>query len=146
MGRRRVESIEVLRRDDMPAQFRWQSRRYQVHQVLAYWREAGQWWRSLSAATTGGALGGPAADAIGPAPPAAERFAAGPPSEPPGRRHASAEPAPDIAAAVGLLAVDDRVREFWRVEAVPERSPNSGIYDLCFDWSGGHWHLIRVED
>jgi len=37
-------------------------------------------------------------------------------------------------------------REFWRVEAVPERTPNSGIYDLCFDWSGGHWHLIRVED
>ena len=38
------------------------------------------------------------------------------------------------------------MREFWRVEAVPERTPNSGIYDLCFDWSGGHWHLIRVED
>jgi len=29
---------------------------------------------------------------------------------------------------------------------VPECTTNSGIYDLCFDWSGGHWHLIRVED
>jgi hypothetical protein len=159
MGRCRAESIEVWRQDDMPVQFRWRDRRYQVREVLAYWREAEQWWRSLVAVTTGDALGGPTADVDGPpagvdgppagvggpGPPAVEGFTV---VRPPPRdgRHASAEPAPGIAAAVGLLAVDDRMREFWRVEAVPERTPNSGIYDLCFDWSGGHWHLIRVED
>ena len=145
MGRCRAESIEVWRQDDMPVQFCWRDRRYQVREVLAYWREAGQWWRSLAAVTTGDALGGPAAGVGGPGPPARggghRRRAA-----PSGGRHASSEPAPAIAAAVGPLAVDDRMREFWRVEAVPERTPNSGIYDLCFDWSGGHWHLIRVED
>ena len=159
MGRRRAESIEVLRRDDMPVQFRWHDRCYQVREVLAYWREAGQWWRSLAAVTTGDALGGTAAGVggppagvgslragvDGPGPPAAEgsTVVRAPPQ---GGRHASAKPAPGIAAAVGALAVDDRMREFWRVEAVPERTSNSGIYDLCFDWSGGHWHLIRVED
>ena len=151
MGRRRAESIEVFRQDDMPVQFRWRDRRYQVREVLAYWREAGQWWRSLAAVTTGDALGGPAAADGGPAsgggpgPSAGEGLSV---VRPPPRdgRHASAEPVPGIAAAVGPLAVDDRMREFWRVEAVPERTPNSGIYDLCFDWSGGHWHLIRVED
>ena len=150
MGRCRAESIEVLRQDDMPVQFRWRDRRYQVREVLAYWREAGQWWRSLAAVTAGDVPGDPAAGVggppagVGPGPPAAEGFTVAVP--PPQGRHASAEPAPGTAASVGPLAVDDRMREFWRVEAVPERTPSSGIYDLCFDWSGGHWHLIRVED
>ena len=74
MGRCRAESIEVWRQDDMPVQFRWRDRRYQVREVLAYWREAGQWWRSLVAVTTGDALGGPAAGVGGPGPPAAEGF------------------------------------------------------------------------
>ncbi len=145
MGRCRAESIEVFRQDDMPVQFRWRERRYQVREVLAYWRKAGQWWRSLAAVTAGDASAGPTGGVGGPGPPAAEGFTVVVPP-PQGGRHASAEPAPAIAAAVGPLAVDDRMREFWRVEAVPERTPNSGIYDLCFDWSGGHWHLIRVED
>jgi len=145
VGRRRAEPIEVFRRDDVPEQFLWHDRLYLVREVLTYWREAGQWWKSLAAVTTGDALGASTTGSTGLAPPRAEGFTLilTPPRE---GRHASGEPAPDIPAAVDPLAVDDRVREFWRVEAVPERTTNSGIYDLCFDWSGGHWHLIRVED
>lgn len=46
--------------------------------------------------------------------------------------------------------LDDREREFWRVEARTggRATPNAatGVYDLCFDWSGGGWSLARTHD
>lgn len=46
----------------------------------------------------------------------------------------------------GLLGVDDRERELWRVEAAAGRSGRSGVFDLCFCWSDGRWSLVRVHD
>jgi len=50
-------------------------------------------------------------------------------------------------------ALDDREREFWRVEAHPAGAPTgapgdtvTGVYDLRFDWSTGTWSVIRVHD
>jgi hypothetical protein len=47
-------------------------------------------------------------------------------------------------------SLDDREREWWRVEADSGRlaalSGGAGVYDLCFDWSGGSWSLRRVLD
>jgi hypothetical protein len=43
-------------------------------------------------------------------------------------------------------AAGEAEREFWRVEAGAGLASGAGVYDLCFDWSTGHWHLIRVED
>jgi hypothetical protein len=51
-------------------------------------------------------------------------------------------------------SIDDREREWWRVEAdsgrlaaVPHSaSAGPGVYDLCFDWSEGAWSLARVLD
>ncbi len=48
------------------------------------------------------------------------------------------------SGAAGLL--DDREREFWRVEASAGRLDNLGVFDLCFDWSGGTWTVVRVQD
>ncbi len=48
--------------------------------------------------------------------------------------------------AVGDGAVDDREREFWRVEAGVGRLGESGVFDLCFDWSAGTWAVVRVQD
>jgi hypothetical protein len=46
--------------------------------------------------------------------------------------------------------IDDRERDWWRVEADSGRlaalSAGPGVYDLCFDWSGGAWSLGRVMD
>jgi hypothetical protein len=53
-------------------------------------------------------------------------------------------------AAVSSTDLDDREREWWRVEADSGRlaalSGGRGVYDLCFDWSGGTWSLARVLD
>jgi hypothetical protein len=47
-------------------------------------------------------------------------------------------------------SIDDREREWWRVEADSGRlaalSAGPGVYDLCFDWSEGAWSLARVLD
>lgn len=51
---------------------------------------------------------------------------------------------PDAGAASGML--DDREREFWRVEAGAGRFEDTGIFDLCFDWSHGQWTVVRVQD
>lgn len=122
MGRRHAEPIEVRRRDDVPAQFLWRSRRYVVKDVLEHWFESGQWWASASAMalSTG-------SDAQ-PARPAA---------------------AADVGASMGPASIDDGEQEFWRVEAVTGRadcSSSPGIYDLCFLWSLGSWQLMEVHD
>ncbi|MBK5308074.1 MAG: hypothetical protein JJD92_15420 [Frankiaceae bacterium] len=53
-------------------------------------------------------------------------------------------------AADGPAAIDDRERDWWRVEADSGRlaamSAGRGVYDLCFDWSRGDWSLARVLD
>jgi len=43
-------------------------------------------------------------------------------------------------------ALDDRERELWRVEAGVGRLGETGVFDLCFDWSGGTWTVVRVQD
>jgi hypothetical protein len=37
-------------------------------------------------------------------------------------------------------------REVWRVEATRGRVHGAGVYDLCFDWAGGGWTLLRAQD
>ena len=53
-------------------------------------------------------------------------------------------------AAAGPVELDDRERDWWRVEADSGRlaalSAGRGVYDLCFDWSRGAWSLARVVD
>src|SRR3954469_9669708 len=46
MSRRHADVVEVRRRDDVPEQFLWRSRLYQVRKVLGHWVESGAWWRS----------------------------------------------------------------------------------------------------
>jgi len=47
-------------------------------------------------------------------------------------------------AANGIL--DDQEREFWRVVAGAGQHSDTGVFDLCFDWSGGTWTVVRVQD
>lgn len=143
--RRCTELVEVVRRDDRPAQFRWRTRWYGVHAVLAHWVEAGGWWRSVSAV----ALWGADADG-GPRPPrprtAADDLVLGPlPLSPKWGQRAWGEPAPDVGVAVALATVADGERELWRVEAAASGC-SAGVFDLCFDWSTGGWAVTRVLD
>jgi hypothetical protein len=48
MSRRYGDTVEVRRRDDIPAEFIWRGRLYSVRSVLAHWIEAGGWWRQRS--------------------------------------------------------------------------------------------------
>ncbi|MCU1592016.1 MAG: hypothetical protein JWP11_3272, partial [Frankiales bacterium] len=52
--------------------------------------------------------------------------------------------------AGGPAGIDDRERDWWRVEADSGRlaalSAGTGVYDLCFDGSRGAWSLARVLD
>ncbi len=43
-------------------------------------------------------------------------------------------------------SVNDGEREFWRVEAGAGRLGDTGVFDLCFDWSPGQWTIVRVQD
>jgi len=56
----------------------------------------------------------------------------------------------DTRTATGPVEIDDRERDWWRVEADSGRlaalSGGRGVYDLCFDWSRGAWSLARVVD
>ncbi len=40
----------------------------------------------------------------------------------------------------------EREREVWRVEAGTGATAPIGVFDLAFDWSDGHWSVIRVQD
>ena len=42
--------------------------------------------------------------------------------------------------------LDDGEREFWRVEAGAGQLGDTGVFDLCFDWSHGRWAVVRVQD
>jgi hypothetical protein len=142
MSRRHADAVEVRRRDEVPEQFLWRNRLYQVREVLGHWVESGAWWRS---ATSSALIEGSdddadrkrRADGLTLAPiPASPRWA----------QRAWGEPAPDVKAAVGPMTLDDGEREFWRVEAGAGRAATPGIYDLCFDWSANRWQLVQVMD
>lgn len=141
MSRLHTDPVEVSRRDDEPAQFLWRDRLYVVREVLASWTESGGWWQgaALSALATG--------DASRPADQAPAPLQTTPiPSSPKWAQRAWGEPAPDVGASVGPAGVDDRDRDWWRVEASAGAAAGSGVYDLCFDWSRGAWSLARVLD
>ena len=144
MTRLHADPVEVQRHDTGfgpdPAQFLWRGRLYLVREVLARWTESGGWWRTPAVrALTSGGESGPAAepDPLETAPiPASPKWA----------QRAWGEPAPDVGAAVGPGTVDDRERDWWRVEAGAGRAAGTGVYDLCFDWAAGSWSLARVQD
>jgi hypothetical protein len=138
MSRRHADLVDVVRRDDVPEQFLWRERLYQVREVLAHWVEAGRWWSSVTtkALVTGDGLsrGGGTAAALASSPSWARGDGAG------------IVPPPVPEDMLGTASLDDGEREFWRVEAHAGRSSPAGVFDLCFDWSAGRWQLVRVVD
>jgi hypothetical protein len=141
-----TDPVEVQRRDDEPALFLWRGRLFAVRAVLAHWTEAGSWWSG--SAVRAFASG----DAAAAGPGAAGPLQTGPlqtaplPFSPAGAPRAWGEPAPDAGADAGPVLLDDRERDWWRVEAGAGRSAATGVYDLCFDGSRGSWTLARVLD
>ena len=141
MTRLHTDVVEVQRRDDEPAQFLWRGRLYAVQEVLARWTESGSWWTG----TTVRALA--SGDAAAPCTSATSPLETAPiPASPKWAQRAWGEPAPDVGASVGPVSIDDRERDWWRVEAGAGRSAGTGVYDLCFSWSTGRWALARVLD
>ncbi|HLZ37580.1 MAG TPA: DUF6504 family protein [Mycobacteriales bacterium] len=140
MSRRCGEPVDVRRRDEAPSEFVWRARLYLVRAVLAHWVEAGSWWRAAA-----GVLLAADAETAPPAGPALDPVLVLVPAAPRWGQRAWGEPAPDLGT-VAAGAVDDREREFWRVEAGCGRVVDTGVYDLCFDWSAGSWTIARVLD
>ncbi len=138
MTRLHTDPVEVRKRDDVPEQFLWRGRLYVVQEVLARWTEAGAWWQGAAVA----ALHTGESSAAAPAP---LDTAPLPPSPKWGQR-AWGEPAPDVGTSVGPATIDDRERDWFRVEAGQGRWAGTGVYDLCFDWSTATWSLARVLD
>ncbi len=140
LARRYAEPVDVMRRDDAPAQFLWRDRLYVVRAVLAHWMEAGGWWarRASRALLTGEEPGsaGVTPSATAPLPVRTRRA---------GHR-AWGEPAPEVEVALTSGGVEDVEREFWRVEATAGRAAGTGVYDLCFDWAAGTWSVTAALD
>lgn len=134
-----AQPVDVLRRDELPAQFRWRGRWYDVRAVLAHWFEAGGWWRSPAAAAV---FGGDHPEARLPD---GDLILGSLPPSPKWGQRAWGEPAPDVGAVTGAAAVDDGERELWRVEAAAGGC-GAGVFDLSFDWSAGGWTVARVLD
>lgn len=65
-----------------------------------------------------------------------------------GVTQAALEPAGGSSDGGGVLddRLDDREREFWRVEAGAGQRDATGVFDLCFDCWGGTWTVVRVQD
>ena len=139
MTRLHTDPVEVRKRDDEPEQFLWRGRLYVVQEVLARWTEAGSWWQgsAVHALHTGESAASPSGAPLETTPL--------PPSPKWGQR-AWGEPAPDVGTSTGPSTIDDRERDWWRVEAGQGRYAGTGVYDLCFDWSAGSWSLARVLD
>jgi len=55
MSRRVREPVDVVRRDDAPAQFLWRGRLFAVREVLARWSETGAWWEGAAGEGVAGA-------------------------------------------------------------------------------------------
>lgn len=141
MARRCAETIEVRRGDNAPEQFLWRGRLYLVRAVLATWTESGGWWHGPAARPLFGVEDASAAEV-----PADDLVLSTIPPAPRWGQRAWGEPAPEIGAAVGGIAVDDGERECWRVEAGAGYRAGTGVYDLCFDWAVGRWSITRVLD
>ena len=140
MTRLHTDAVEVVRRDDEPAQFLWRGRLYVVREVLARWTESGAWWRSAAMQAVAAGDGLDDADPLAP-------FQTAPiPSSPKWAQRAWGEPAPDVGAVVAPASIDDGEQDWFRVEAGAGRAAGTGVYDLCFDWSTGGWSLARVLD
>lgn len=102
---------------DVPAQFLWRGKLWQVREVIAYWVETGPWWEQPDVAALFGAEGTEA-----------------------GSGDSAAAPRP---VGSDLLAE----REHWRVEASCGRLVDAGgVFDLAFDWSEGSWRLVGCHD
>ena len=104
-----------------PEQFLWHGRLWKVRAVLAHWVETGPWWQA------------PGVQAV----------------------IGTDDPDPEPAQAGRRPGADLLVeRELWRVEAGQGRhhhdtgtdTGTSGVFDLAFDWSGGHWQLVGCAD
>lgn len=144
MTRLHTDPVEVRKRDDEPEQFLWRGRLYVVQEVLARWTEAGRWWQgaavhALHTGETAASASSAPLETV-PLPPSPLTT-----SRTRGQR-AWGEPAPDVGTSVGPGTIDDRERDWWRVEAGQGRFAGTGVYDLCFDWSTGGWSLARVLD
>lgn len=144
MTRLIADLVEVHRRDDDPDQFLWRGRLFVVRAVLARWTEAGEWWRAPAVRSLA------SGDASAPGQVVTPLETAPIPSSPKWAQRAWGEPAPDVGAAVGPVALDDGERDWWRVEADSGRaaalSGGPGVYDLCFAWATNDWSLARVLD
>lgn len=114
--RRYDDTVDVRRRDDVPAEFLWRGRIYLVREVLSHWVETGAWWRTPAAAAVYGT------------------------DDP----DASAMQSTEMSTSVALDEGGDR--EMWRVEASAGRLSVVGVFDLCFEWSQGTWRLTRALD
>ncbi len=57
---------------------------------------------------------------------------------------------PDPLPGTGSVLLDDRERQWWRVEADSGRlaalTAGPGVYDLCFEERTAAWSLTRVMD
>lgn len=53
---------------------------------------------------------------------------------------------PGSGVLVAPVSIDDRERDYWRVEAGSGRTATLGVFDLCFDWAAGAWFLDRALD
>ncbi len=145
MTRCHADLVEVLRRDEEPAQFLWRGRLHVVSAVLDHWVERVPWWRGQEA--TALQSGAPPGSLSGPADGSGALLTAPLPPTPKWGQRAWGEPAPDLGCAVPLgglgLASD---REVWRVEASSGRSAPTGVYDLALLPDDGRWLLTRVHD
>ena len=143
MSRLHTDIVDVVRQDDVPAQFLWRGRLYVVREVLARWTESGGWWRTpaVQALSAGDALSAAAVpDPLAP-------FATQPlPLSPTWGQRAWGEPAPEVGAVVSPGSIDDGEQDWFRVEAGAGRAAGTGVYDLCFDTATGGWSLARVLD
>lgn len=148
MTRLHADPVEVRTRTapagPVPDAFLWRGRCYIVHEVLSRWTESGGWWRSAAVAALTSGDGTAAA-------PAGPLQTVPIPASPAWGQRAWGEPAPDLGAATGPPQVDDRVQQWWRVEAAAGRaaaasSAGPGVYDLCFDETTTGWSLARVQD
>jgi hypothetical protein len=120
VSRLHTDTVEVVRHDDLPAQFMWRGRLYVVREVLARWTESGGWWRQAAVlAVSDGQSDGQ-----------------------------SSRPGADRAGAPGSepASLDDGEQDWFRVEAGAGRAAGTGVYDLCLHTATGSWSLARVLD
>lgn len=139
--RRYDEQVDVRRADEVPSEFLWRGRLWQVRAVVSHWVETGPWWTSPGVRAVIGAEGS-SQEAL------EEAGAAG--------------PGVGGSSAGGVATLDDLLaeQEVWRVEAHCPRSGQGrpgrpapsleetgfGVFDLVFSWTTGCWRLTGCVD